>query len=39
MEPYTSILAWKIPLTGELGGLQSWGHKELDMTEHACTIY
>ena len=31
-----SILAWEIPWTEEPGGLQSWGHKESDMTEHKC---
>ena len=30
---YSSILAWRIPWTEEPGGLQSMGHKELDMTE------
>ena len=30
-----SILARKIPWTVEPGGLQSMGHKKLDMTEHA----
>ena len=41
----SSIPAWKIPWTEELGRLQSMGHKELDTTEHArrmvifhCTI-
>ena len=29
MATHSSILAWKIPWTGELGGLQS---KELDTT-------
>ena len=30
----SSILAWKIPRTEELGRLYSpWGHKELDTTE------
>ena len=29
-----SILAWKISWTEELGGLQSQGHKELDMIEY-----
>ena len=24
------ILAWRIPWTEEPGGLQSWGHKELN---------
>ena len=31
MTTHSSILAWKIPWTGELGG--SLGHKELDRTE------
>ena len=30
---HSSILAWRIPWTEEPGGLQLWGHKELDMTE------
>ena len=30
---HSSILAWRIPWTEELSGLQSWGHKELDTTE------
>ena len=29
---HSSILAWKSPWTEELGGLQSMGCKELDMT-------
>ena len=33
MAIYSSILAWRIPGMGESDGLQSWGHKELDMTE------
>ena len=33
METHSSILAWRIPWTEELGGLQSTGRKELDMTE------
>ena len=33
----SSILAWRIPWTEEPGGLQSYGHKELDMTE--ATVY
>ena len=28
-----SILAWRISWTEDLGGLQSMGHKELDMPE------
>ena len=27
---HSSTLAWEIPWTEEPGGLQSWGHKELD---------
>ena len=30
---HSSILAWRILWTEELGGLQSMGHKESDMTE------
>ena len=30
---HSSILAWRIPLTEEPGGLQSRGHKESDTTE------
>ena len=33
MAAHSSILAWRIPLTEELGGLQSMGHKESDTTE------
>ena len=33
MAIYSSILAWRIPWTEELGGLQSMGRKELDTTE------
>ena len=32
MATHCSILAWEIPWTEEPGGLQSMGHKELDMT-------
>ena len=31
-----SILAWKIPWAEGLGSYSPWGHKESDMTEHAC---
>jgi len=34
MATHSSILAWRIPWTEEPGGLQSWGHKESDKTEH-----
>ena len=30
---HSSILAWRIPWTEELGGLESMGRKESDMTE------
>ena len=33
MPTHSSILAWKIPWTEELGGLQFMGRRELDMTE------
>ena len=33
MAMHCSILAWRIPWTKEPGGLQSWGRKELDITE------
>ena len=32
MATHSSILAWKIPWTEELGGYSSQGHKELDVT-------
>ena len=35
MAIHFSTLAWRIPQTEELGRLQSWGHKESDMTKHA----
>ena len=30
---HSSILAWKIPWTEELGGYSPWGCKELEMNE------
>ena len=33
MATHSSILAWRIPWTEELGGLQSMGHKESGTTE------
>ena len=33
MATHSSVLAWRIPWAEEPGGVQSWGHKELDMTE------
>ena len=36
MATHSSILAWKIPQRS-LAGYSPWGHKELNMTEHAHT--
>ena len=33
MLTHSSILAWEISWTEELGGLQSMGHKKSEMTE------
>ena len=33
MATHSSILAWRIPWMEELGGLQSTGRRESDMTE------
>ena len=33
MATHSTILAWRIPGTGELGGLPSMGRTESDMTE------
>ena len=33
MATHPNILAWRIPWTEELGGLQSMDRKESDMTE------
>ena len=33
MATYSGILAWRIPWTEELGGLQCTGHKQLNTTE------
>ena len=32
MATHPSILAWEVPWTEEPGGLQFWGHKELEVT-------
>ena len=32
-DPLEKEMAWRIPWTEELGGLQAMGHKELDTTE------
>ena len=37
MATHSSIHAWRIPWTEEPSGLQSWGCKELDMTEWLST--
>ena len=36
---HSSILAWRIPWTEELGGLQSTGRKESDMTERLHSLH
>ena len=33
MATHSSVLAWRVPGTGEPGGLPSMGHTESDMTE------
>ena len=33
MATHSSVLAWRIPGTGEPGGLPLWGHTESDTTE------
>ena len=33
MTMHSSVLVWRIPWAEEPGGLESMGHKELDMTE------
>ena len=38
MATYSTVLAWEILRTEESGRLQSNGCKELDITEHACTV-
>ena len=35
MATYSSILAWRILWTENLGGYSPWDHKKLDMTAHA----
>ena len=39
MATHSSILAWRIPWTEELGGLQSTGSKESDTTERLSTAH
>ena len=38
MATHSSILAWRISLAKEPGGLQSMGHMESDMTEQLGTL-
>ena len=38
MATHSNILPWRIPWTGELGGLQPTGCKELDTTEQLNTF-
>ena len=38
MATHSSILAWEIPWSEAPAGYSPWGHKELDMTEHTCTL-
>ena len=33
MATHSSVLAWRIPGTGERGGYRLWGRTELDTTE------
>ena len=33
MATHSSVLAWRIPGTGQPGGCRLWGHTESDMTE------
>ena len=33
MTTHSSVLAWRIPGTGEPGGCHLWGHTEVDTTE------
>ena len=35
MATHSSVLAWRIPGTGEPGGCRLWGHTESDTTEAA----
>ena len=38
MATHSSILAWRIPWTEELGGLQSTGRKESDTTSLSLSL-
>ena len=37
MATHSSILAWRIPWTGDLAGCSPWSHKESDTTERLST--
>ena len=39
MAANSSVLAWEIPQEEEPGGLQSMGHKELDVTERLTHLF
>ena len=39
MATHFIILAWEIPQQRRLSGCSSWGCKESDTNEHACTIF
>ena len=39
MATHASILAWRIPWTEELGGLQSTGRKESETTERLLSTF
>ena len=39
MATHSSILAWRIPWTGEPGGYSPWDHKESDTTERLTIQY
>ena len=38
MATHSSVLAWRIPGTGEPGGLHLWGRTESDRTENITNI-
>ena len=39
MATHSRILACRIPWTKDPGWLSPWGHKQLDLTEHACSYF
>ena len=39
MATHSSVLAWRVPWTGEQGDYSQWGRREFDTTDaalHAC---